>query len=118
MRKRFYELLSESVNKKDNFYLTNEQYNTLLSEMKDAKTIANKKSVHYKCLKRYDVLNIRDEEKLIAQYEGKEEILYYVCFNELFKVIEETHIAIGHGGQTLMIMELNRKYRNVTVLNQ
>jgi uncharacterized protein involved in cysteine biosynthesis len=35
VRKKFYDVLSESVNnKKDNFYLTSERYNSLLSEVK------------------------------------------------------------------------------------
>jgi len=33
----------------------------------------------------------------------------------LFNVIHEAHIAVGHGGRTRMIKELNRKYKNVTV---
>jgi hypothetical protein len=43
------------------------------------------------------------------------EILYYVTFDELFNVIHEAQIAVGHGGRTRMIMEQNRKYKNVTV---
>jgi len=27
----------------------------------------------------------------------------------------KAHIAVGHGGRTRMIKELNRKYKNVTV---
>ena len=45
----------------------------------------------------------------------KAEILYYVTFDELFNVIHEAHIAVGHGGRTRLIKELNRKYKNVTV---
>ena len=44
----------------------------------------------------------------------KTEILYCVIFDELFNVIHEAHIAVGHGGRTRMIKELNRKYKNVT----
>jgi hypothetical protein len=40
MRKSFYDVLSESVNNKDNnFYLTSERYNSLLSEVKEAKSV-------------------------------------------------------------------------------
>ena len=45
MRKRFYDLLSESVNKKDNnFYLTSERYNSLLNEVKEAKSVKGKQT--------------------------------------------------------------------------
>lgn len=118
MRKTFYELLSESVsNKKDNnFYLTNEIYHPLLNEVKEAKSIKAKQTVHYRRLKRYDILKIGGEEKLISPvFADKEEILYYVCFDQLFNVIHDAHIAVGHGGRTRVIKELVRKYKNVTV---
>ena len=54
MRKRFYDLLSESVNKKkdNNFYLTSERFNSLLNEVKEAKSVKGKQTVHYRRLKR------------------------------------------------------------------
>ena len=115
MRKRFYDLLSESMNKDNNFYLTSERYNSLLNEVKEAKSVKGKQTVHYTRLKRYDILNIEGEEKLTVPLSAEEtEILYCVTFDELF-VIHEAHIAVGHGGRTRMIKELNHKYKNVTV---
>jgi hypothetical protein len=67
MRKRFYDVLSESVNNKDNnFYLTRERYNSLLSDVKESKSVKGKQTVHYRRLKRYDILNIGGEEILCA----------------------------------------------------
>jgi len=117
MQKRFYDVLSESVNnKKDNhFYLTSERYNSLLNEVKVAKSVKGKQTVHYRQLKRY-ILNIGGEEKLTVPLSAeKTEILYYVTFDELFNVILEAHIAVGHGGRTRVIKKLNLKYKNVTV---
>jgi hypothetical protein len=52
-------------NKKDNnFYLTSERYNSLSSEVKEAKSVKGKQTVQYRRLKRYDILNIGGEEKL------------------------------------------------------
>jgi len=107
MRKRFYDVLSESVNNKkdNNFYLTSERYSSLLNEVKVAKSVKGKQTVHYRRLKCYDILNIGGEEKLTVPLSAeKTEILYYVTFDELFNVIHEAHIAVGHG-----------KYKNVTV---
>lgn len=118
MRKKFYERLGESVsNKKDNnFYITAERYTSLLNEVKEAKSVKVKQTVHYRRLKRYDILKIGGEEKLISPVSAeKEEILYYVCFEDLFNVTHDAHIAVGHGGRTRMIKELSRKYKNVTV---
>jgi len=55
-------------NKKDNnFHLTSERYNSLLNEVKVAKSVKGKQTVHYRQLKRYDILNIGGEEKLPVQ---------------------------------------------------
>jgi hypothetical protein len=117
MRKRFYDVLSESVNNKDNnFYLSSERYNSLLIEVKEAKSVKGKQTVHYRRLTHYDILNIGGEEKLTVPLSAeKTEILYYVTFDELFNEIHEAHIAVGHGGRSRMIKELNRKYMNEAV---
>ena len=104
--------------KKDNFYLTGERYSSLLNEVKEAKRVKGKQTVHYRRLKRYDILYIGGEEKLtvpLSAEKKRKEILYDVTFDELFNVIHEAHIAVGHGGITRMIKELNRKYKYVTV---
>jgi len=65
MRKRFFDVFRESVNNKDNnFYLTSDRHNSLLNEVKIAKSVKEKQTFHYRRLKRYDILNIGGEEKL------------------------------------------------------
>jgi hypothetical protein len=67
VRERCYDILSESVNNKDNnFHLTSERYNSLLNEAKEAESVKVEQTVHYRRLKRYDILNIGGEEKLIV----------------------------------------------------
>jgi hypothetical protein len=104
-------------NKKDNnFYLTSERYSYLLNEVKVAKSVKGKQTVHCRRLKRYDILNIGGEEKLTVPLSAeKTEIMYSVTFDELLNVIHEAHIAVGYDGRTRMIKELNGKYKNVTV---
>ena len=70
MRKMFCDILSESVNKTkdDNFCLTSERYNSLLNEVKEAKSVKGKQTVHHRRLKRYDILNIGGEEKLTVPF--------------------------------------------------
>ena len=70
MRKRFYDVLSESVNNKkdNNLYLTSERYNYRLKGVKVAKSVKGKQTVHYRRLKRYDILNIGGEEKLTVPF--------------------------------------------------
>ena len=74
-----------------------------------------KQTDRYRWLKRY-ILNIGGEEKLTVPLSAeKTDILYCVTFDELFNVIHEVHIAVGHGARTRMKKGLNRKYKNVTV---
>jgi hypothetical protein len=75
MRKRFYDVLSESLNnKKDNkFNLTSERYNSLLSDVKEDKSVKGKQTVHYRRLKRYDILNMEAKRNLQCQYLQKKQ---------------------------------------------
>lgn len=118
MKARFYTLLDESVRTKkgNNFYLSKERYAAVIAEVKEAKRVSVKQTVHYRRLRRYDVLKIGAEEKLISPVSGDgEEILYYVCVDSLFDILHETHNSVGHGGRTRMTKELARKYKNVTI---
>ncbi|XP_076383741.1 uncharacterized protein LOC143260987 [Megalopta genalis] len=55
-----------------------------------------------KRLKRFDVLKINDEEKLIVPLKpGETNIQYYVTNEELYSILYETHTRIGHGGRIL-----------------
>jgi hypothetical protein len=40
---------------------------------------------------------------------------YYVCLEDMFKVVQKNHIATGHGGRDKMIKEANKKYANVSI---
>jgi hypothetical protein len=82
MRKRFYDLLSESVNNKkdNNFYLISDRYKTLLNEVKEAKNIKGKQTVHYRWLKRYDILNIGGEEKLTVPLSAEKNRNPLLCY--------------------------------------
>ncbi|KAL3268886.1 hypothetical protein HHI36_007975, partial [Cryptolaemus montrouzieri] len=99
------------ANKKDNnFYLDQDKYAKYSEEEKTAKNIKNKEAVYYRRIKRYDISTIDGEEKLIAPMkEDNGEIKYYVCYDDLFNILEETHFAVGHGGRTRMLKECNRK---------
>jgi len=55
-------------------------------------------------------------EKLIVPVsnEGNDLKWYYVFNEELFNIIHDTHLIIGHGGRNRMEYELNKKYKNIT----
>ena len=58
----------------------------------------------YQLLKRYDVVQIGNTVKLIYPVaEGSSSIKYYVQKEDIFDVIHDAHLAIGHGGRNRMI---------------
>lgn len=82
--------------------------------MVSAKTKCNT-PLDYRRLKRFDVLKINDEERLIVPLKpGKTNIQYYVTNEELLSILYETHTRTGHGGRTRMLKELQVKYKNIT----
>ena len=65
-------------------------------------------------LKRYDVVQIGNTVKLIYPVaEGSSLIKYYVQKEDIFDVIHDAHLAIGHGGRNRMIKETQIKYKNI-----
>ncbi|XP_069611030.1 KRAB-A domain-containing protein 2-like [Ranitomeya imitator] len=112
----FSELLNEVEKKRDNnFYLTDDKYENILKEVKEAKVAVPKQSIHYRRLKRYNIMTVGNDKKLIAPIScEKENMLHYVRCAELFSVIHNAHISTGHRGRTRMLKEVNRKFKNVT----
>lgn len=56
-----------------------------------------------------------NEEKFTIPINGGNQIKYYVPNNdELFKIICEPHLSIGHSDRSRMEHELNSKYKNIT----
>ncbi|XP_030768090.1 KRAB-A domain-containing protein 2-like [Sitophilus oryzae] len=106
--------LIESKRKDNCFYFSKEKYSKILSEVISAKTKCCTPS-DYRRLKRFDILNVGDEQKLIVPLKpGETNIQYYVTNDELFDILSETHVRTGHGGRTRMLNELQLKYKNVT----
>ncbi|XP_060864326.1 KRAB-A domain-containing protein 2-like [Metopolophium dirhodum] len=58
-------------------------------------------------------MRVCNVEKLVVINEGNQ-IKYYVHNEELFNILHETHLLIGHGGRSRIEHELNIKYKNIT----
>ena len=62
---------------------------------------ANRKKapLDYQTLKRYDVVKVSNTERLIFPVvEGSTSIRYYITNAEIFNIIHDVHVQIGHGG--------------------
>lgn len=83
-------------------YFTQDRYNEILNEVKEAKHLKDTKmplsSKHYRRLKRYDTVTVGGNEKLIekANATPTEHFRYYCKTEDMFDIIETAHIATGH----------------------
>jgi len=71
------------------------KYSEVLEEVKRLKNGAKLKPNDYKLLKRYDIMNVSNIEKLIVPVTDPNTIKYYVYNEELFKIIHDVHLQTG-----------------------
>ena len=101
MKRKFYKQLDVKIeNKKSNNpFLNREKHELLIQEICQLKLGDRiKEPKDYQLLKWYDVVQIGNTVKLIYPVvEGSSSIKYYVQRKDIFDVINDTHLAIGHG---------------------
>ncbi|XP_036623150.1 KRAB-A domain-containing protein 2 [Trichosurus vulpecula] len=117
MREKFLARVTKLVESKsyNSKVFSKEKYFQTLREVKEAKEKGKKSSRDYRRVAKYDVITIHGTEKLIEAAHGQQDrIRYYVHKEELFDILHDTHLSIGHGGRTRMLKELQGKYGNVT----
>lgn len=114
----FYEEFENMLSAKDPknmSYMNSAQYNKFIEEVKEAKQSAKRSTLHYRRLKRFDICNISGTDKLIAPVSTTDPVIkYYVKNEELFDILHEIHVSIGHGGRNRMVKEAQQKYKNIT----
>lgn len=58
---------------------------------------------------------VKGNEKLIEALNGEtDQIQYYLHSEDLFDILHDIHLNIGHGGHAHMEKELQAKYKNIT----
>ena len=116
---RFEEKLNELVGEKNsnNVYLTDAKYSELVSKIKLLKrSMERKQPSDYKLLKKYDLLNVGSVEKLISPMsENTTTVKYFVKLSDIYDILNETHIRVGHGGRNRMRKEVGLKYKNISI---
>nr|XP_010599483.1 SCAN domain-containing protein 3-like [Loxodonta africana] len=117
MREKFFRSLAVLLENKSNNpkIFSKAKYCQLIREVKEAKAKAKKESLDYRRLARFDVILVQGNEKLIEAVNGEtDKIRYYLPSEDLFDILHDTHLSIGHGGRTRMEKELQAKYKNIT----
>ena len=83
--------------------LNKESYNNILREVKEAQILRKNKqpltSKRYRRIKRYDIMNFGDMQKLIESCSGENDDSNIPCYcktDEMFDILETAHVNIRH----------------------
>ena len=118
MKRKFYDQLDVKIEnqKSSSSFLNRERYQLLIQEISQLKRGDRKKEPKdYQLLKRYDVVQIGNTVKFIYPVAERSSLIkYYVEKEDIFDVMHDAHLAIGHGGRSRMIKETQTKYKNIT----
>ena len=117
MKEKFYEIFEKRMERKgaNNQVFTKERYEQLVSDINDITNGRRKKEARdYSLLKRHDVMQISNIDKLIYPVvDGNTTIRYYVTKKEIFYILNEAHIDTGDGGRNRMYKEVQKIYKNI-----
>ena len=70
----------------------------------------------YNMKKRFEILRVGDDDRLIRKRKGLEtEFKFIVCFEEVHQAISVAHSAVGHGGEKKTFKEGQKKWANLTM---
>lgn len=117
MKDRFNARLREltSMKGQNTQILSKKAYQETIEKVKvTKKKTANKKPEDYQRLRRYDILTIGNIEKLIVPVKQTDLLKFYTHTEEVFEIIDETHISLGHAGRNKMSTELHSRFKNIT----
>ena len=122
MKRKFHEQPDVKIENKrsNNSFLNRGKYELLIQEISQLKRGDRKKEPKdYQLLKRYDVVQIGNTVKLIYPVaEGSSSKKYYVQKEDIFDIIHDTHLAIGHSGRNRMIKHKQKHRQSTKTLQQ
>ena len=98
--------------------LKKDVYFSLIEELKNAVGVKPKTPRQYYILKKYEIMQCGDVEKLVqekADSSGSSDPVYYAHVDEMYDIIKREHISTGHDGRDKMLKVLSTKYANVTI---
>lgn len=116
---QFYEILKidRDSSNFNSVSMNRNKYNEIIKKVKLLTENKSKKGNDYKFLKRYDIIEIDGELKLInpsTKNGPTDSIKYFVYDEELFDILQKVHLSNGHAGRDRMMKVLKSQYQNVT----
>ncbi|XP_045764287.1 KRAB-A domain-containing protein 2-like [Maniola jurtina] len=117
-RELFYQRVNDtllSATAPNTFLQTAVKYTRLIEQVKNAKTKAKKTPADYRRIKRFDILNTPDGERLVvAPSPGQKNQQLFVKLEEIYDIIREYHLRMNHAGRSRLMTAIKLKYRNIT----
>ncbi|KAL4122644.1 hypothetical protein QTP88_014934 [Uroleucon formosanum] len=104
MKTKFDTIIKNTTTERNNStFLLKEKYDFLISEVKRIKTGKKESPRDYWLVQRYDMIEVQGNEKLIRPMKENSDIIFYVHDEELYEILLNIHLSIGHGGRDRMI---------------
>ncbi|XP_039748786.1 KRAB-A domain-containing protein 2-like [Pararge aegeria] len=117
-RDLFYQRVNEtllSVTAPNTFLLTAAKYTRLIEQVKNAKTKIKKTPADYRRIKRYDIVDSSNGERLVtARTPGHKSQMVFVKLEEIYDIIRDYHLRLNHAGRTRLMNAIKLKYKNIT----
>jgi hypothetical protein len=112
------ELMKVKNDSSNNPLFTLERYQETIDVIIGAKLkrFSERSEQEVSLLKTYDVVNFGSQMKLVKKSNSSENCLnkYYVPVDEIFEVILDNHLSIGHRGIRNTVNEIKKKFANIT----
>lgn len=96
------------------FLLKRDRYHRLLEQIKSAKTNYPKTPADFRRMKRFEIVDTPDGERIFMAEKIGETRQMYIPVEEMYDVIRDYHLQLNHGGRSRMMVEIKKKYRNIT----
>ena len=107
MRTKFLEKLKESMIKKlsNAKLMSHEKYNEVVQRLKDLnENDSAKTNKDYRLLNRYNLLKISVDNISVWKLKKKDTDKTIVHADEIFDIINSSHLATGHGGRDIVCL--------------
>lgn len=107
--------LISSKHEANSSLMKRERYEEMIKTINAIKEKPIKTAFDLQKLRRFDVIFVGNEEKLIyPMSEANPTIKYYVCTDEVFEIIHAMHTDMRHPGRDKLQRELQKYYKNIT----
>ncbi|XP_055838407.1 KRAB-A domain-containing protein 2-like [Episyrphus balteatus] len=114
-----------SVRKERTLLMTDDRYNELIAETKEAierrRCGLELSGLHYRRIRRFDIIKIDGDEKLVQRNENERDtspstktMIHFCKASDMFEAIHNAHLKIGHKKEKGMEFELKKMYCNIT----